>query len=239
MSVADELKKFKELLDSGVITQDEFDKKKKELLFDEKENTSKENIKVDTAQTNYSTSNTNSNTSVTIATIIIMIVIVLAVVCMSGSSDKTNTTNTTNTLESEVIMDDPNAIYLNYNTVSESEYCVKYNINGEEKLACKIPSGTYKLEVIKNNSMIQYDIFVEYDKIIKNSFGYNEQEPVLLIDLQDEQIEITDYSKYYKTNNIADMVVTTYPKDNVTFEVTDELHLFLAIDTNIKLTKID
>ena len=31
-SVADELKKFKELLDIGAITQDEFDKKKKELL---------------------------------------------------------------------------------------------------------------------------------------------------------------------------------------------------------------
>ena len=236
MSVADELKKFKELLDSGVITQDEFDKKKKELLFDEKENTSKENIKVDTTQTNYTTSNTKSDNSVIIATIIVMIIIVLIAVGISGNSDKTNTTNT---LESEVIMNDPNAIYLNYDTVSESEYCVKYNINGEEKLACKIPSGTYKLEVINHDPGILYDIFVEYDKTIKNSFGYNEQEPVLLIDLQEEQIEITDYSKYYETNNIADTVVTVYPKDNVSFEVTDELHLFLAMDTNIKLTKID
>jgi TM2 domain-containing membrane protein YozV len=32
LNVADELKKFKELLDSGVINQEEFDKKKKELL---------------------------------------------------------------------------------------------------------------------------------------------------------------------------------------------------------------
>jgi predicted Zn-dependent peptidase len=32
LSVADELKKFKELLDMGAITQDEFDTKKKELL---------------------------------------------------------------------------------------------------------------------------------------------------------------------------------------------------------------
>lgn len=31
-SAADELKKFKELLDSGVITQEEFDAKKKQLL---------------------------------------------------------------------------------------------------------------------------------------------------------------------------------------------------------------
>jgi predicted Zn-dependent peptidase len=31
-SVADELKKFKELLDAGVLTQQEFDKKKKELI---------------------------------------------------------------------------------------------------------------------------------------------------------------------------------------------------------------
>lgn len=31
-SVADEIKKFKDLLDSGVITQDEFDSKKKQLL---------------------------------------------------------------------------------------------------------------------------------------------------------------------------------------------------------------
>ena len=31
-SVADELLKFKQLLDAGVITQEEFDKKKKELL---------------------------------------------------------------------------------------------------------------------------------------------------------------------------------------------------------------
>lgn len=31
-SVADEIKKYKELLDSGVLTQEEFDKKKKELL---------------------------------------------------------------------------------------------------------------------------------------------------------------------------------------------------------------
>jgi len=31
-SVADELKKFKELLDAGVLTQEEFDKKKKELI---------------------------------------------------------------------------------------------------------------------------------------------------------------------------------------------------------------
>ena len=31
-SAADELKKFKELLDSGVITQEEFDEKKKQLL---------------------------------------------------------------------------------------------------------------------------------------------------------------------------------------------------------------
>lgn len=31
-SNADELKKFKELLDLGVITQDEFDAKKKQLL---------------------------------------------------------------------------------------------------------------------------------------------------------------------------------------------------------------
>ncbi len=31
-SVADELKKFKELLDMGIITQEEFDKKKKDLL---------------------------------------------------------------------------------------------------------------------------------------------------------------------------------------------------------------
>ena len=31
-SNADELKKFKELLDSGVITQEEFDAKKKQLL---------------------------------------------------------------------------------------------------------------------------------------------------------------------------------------------------------------
>ncbi len=32
MSVTDELKKFKELLDMGIITQEEFDAKKKELL---------------------------------------------------------------------------------------------------------------------------------------------------------------------------------------------------------------
>ncbi|MDX1959523.1 MAG: SHOCT domain-containing protein [Leptospiraceae bacterium] len=32
LSVADELKKFKELLDAGVLTQEEFDKKKKELI---------------------------------------------------------------------------------------------------------------------------------------------------------------------------------------------------------------
>ena len=32
VSAADELKKFKELLDSGIITQDEFDTKKKQLL---------------------------------------------------------------------------------------------------------------------------------------------------------------------------------------------------------------
>ena len=32
LSTADELKKFKELLDMGVITQDEFDAKKKQLL---------------------------------------------------------------------------------------------------------------------------------------------------------------------------------------------------------------
>lgn len=32
LSPADELKKFKELLDAGIITQDEFDAKKKELL---------------------------------------------------------------------------------------------------------------------------------------------------------------------------------------------------------------
>ena len=32
ISAADELKKFKELLDSGVITQEEFDAKKKQLL---------------------------------------------------------------------------------------------------------------------------------------------------------------------------------------------------------------
>ena len=31
-STADELKKFKELLDSGIITQEEFDAKKKQLL---------------------------------------------------------------------------------------------------------------------------------------------------------------------------------------------------------------
>ena len=31
-SAADELKKFKELLDSGIITQEEFDAKKKQLL---------------------------------------------------------------------------------------------------------------------------------------------------------------------------------------------------------------
>ena len=31
-SNADELKKFKELLDSGIITQEEFDAKKKQLL---------------------------------------------------------------------------------------------------------------------------------------------------------------------------------------------------------------
>ena len=31
-SVADEIKKYKELLDSGILTQEEFDKKKKELL---------------------------------------------------------------------------------------------------------------------------------------------------------------------------------------------------------------
>ncbi len=31
-SVADELKKFKELLDAGVLTQEEFDRKKKELI---------------------------------------------------------------------------------------------------------------------------------------------------------------------------------------------------------------
>ena len=32
ISNADELKKYKELLDSGAITQEEYDKKKKELL---------------------------------------------------------------------------------------------------------------------------------------------------------------------------------------------------------------
>ena len=32
VSAADELKKFKELLDSGVISQEEFDAKKKQLL---------------------------------------------------------------------------------------------------------------------------------------------------------------------------------------------------------------
>lgn len=30
---------------------------------------------------------------------------------------------------------------------------------------------------------MQYDIFVEHDKIIKNSFGYNEQEPDYIIKL--------------------------------------------------------
>ena len=32
MSVVEDLKKYKELLDSGIITQEEFDKKKSELL---------------------------------------------------------------------------------------------------------------------------------------------------------------------------------------------------------------
>ena len=32
LSAADELKKYKDLLDAGVITQEEFDKKKKQLL---------------------------------------------------------------------------------------------------------------------------------------------------------------------------------------------------------------
>ena len=32
LGIADELKKYKELLDSGVITQEEFDAKKKQLL---------------------------------------------------------------------------------------------------------------------------------------------------------------------------------------------------------------
>ena len=42
MSVADEIKKFKELLDMGAITQEEFDKKKKELIYDNQEITEKE-----------------------------------------------------------------------------------------------------------------------------------------------------------------------------------------------------
>ena len=32
LSAADELKKYKDLLDAGVITQEEFDEKKKQLL---------------------------------------------------------------------------------------------------------------------------------------------------------------------------------------------------------------
>ena len=236
MSVADELKKFKELLDIGAITQEEFEKKKKELIYNNQES-KQEDAQV--KEESYNTANTNSTNQEVKAIIfmgIIFIVIVCLIIGMSGSS---NNANTTNNSKNEVITNDPNAIYLSYETVKDSEYCVEYNLNGEKKMGCKIPSGTYKLEIIENNSMIQYDIFVEYDKIIKNSFGYYEQEPVLLIDLQENQTEITDYSKYYKTNNIADTMVSTHTNDNIIIEITDDIHLFLAIDTNIKLTKIN
>lgn len=47
MSIVDELKKYKELLDGGIITQDEFDKKKSELLAEDKNESSVEIKKED------------------------------------------------------------------------------------------------------------------------------------------------------------------------------------------------
>ena len=44
MSVADEIKKFKELLDMGAITQEEFDKKKKELIYNNQEISEKDEL---------------------------------------------------------------------------------------------------------------------------------------------------------------------------------------------------
>ena len=38
MSIADEIKKYKELLDSGIITQEEFNLKKNQLIYNENEN---------------------------------------------------------------------------------------------------------------------------------------------------------------------------------------------------------
>lgn len=54
MSNAEEIMKYKELLDSGIITQEEFDAKKRELLFGEKQSeaNSTSNAQINTIKSN-------------------------------------------------------------------------------------------------------------------------------------------------------------------------------------------
>ena len=155
------------------------------------------------------------------------------------SENKNNQAEDNAKSKNEMITDDSNVIYLSYGKESESKYCEKFILDGEEFLEYKIPSGIYKLEVISSNEMFADDIWVEYDKIIKNSSGYDEQEPAFYIDINNNQAKITDYTDYYKTNDISKVTVNTYSLNDISIEITNDVHIHLVEGTNIKLTKIN
>lgn len=155
------------------------------------------------------------------------------------SENKNNQAEDNAKSKNEIITDATNVIYLSYGKEAESEYCEKFILDGEEFLEYKIPSGIYKLEVISSNEIFADDIWVEYDKIIKNSSGYDEQEPAFYIDINNNRAKITDYTDYYKTNDISKVTVNTYSLNDINIEITDDVHIHLVDGTNIKLTKIN
>lgn len=242
MSIADEIKKYKELLDSGIITQEEFNLKKNQLIYNENENYNTNNNEnyifhqnnIDNQSNPPKASSFNSTEKNILIFGIIFIIFFFIIACTYMTSEDSNTDNKTTT---EII--DPNSIYLNEGKENESVYCKEFILDGEKILTYKIPSGKYKIDVISSNIIIENDIFIEYDDINKNSLGHDEQESAYLIDIQNNQTKITDYTNYHSTKDISKISSNICNKDNIIVNISDDMHIYLAAKVNLKLTKIE
>ena len=93
MSQADDLLKLKELLDSGVLTQDEFNKKKAEIMGVKSSNkTNSNDYSTSTNESNYNAQKKSGN----IAWVVVLVFSLLGVIGSISSNFNTNNSTTLN-----------------------------------------------------------------------------------------------------------------------------------------------
>ncbi|MBR3280941.1 MAG: SHOCT domain-containing protein [Clostridia bacterium] len=150
MSQADDLLKLKELLDSGVLTQDEFNKKKAEIMGVKSSNkTNSNDYSTSTNESNYNAQKKSGN----IAWVVVLVFSLLGVI---GSISSNFNTNNSTTLNSKPVSIDSSTL----DTTQNGSAFVK-GTNGKDffqNVLCANTKCSYREPMeLKANNIIPYD----------------------------------------------------------------------------------